>query len=392
MHAQPIVQRFIEARLGSIHASRRRVLGAAVWAVMQGHALSLMRLARGVIGAGGLKASLKRIDRLIGHARIAREADEIAAALLGALCRGVQPLVIAVDWTAVAPGGQFAELRATVTRLGMGRALTIYQQVYPQAQQGSPRVERQLLERLRQWIAPGTAVIVVSDAGFRRAWFAHLERLGWGWIGRVRGSVCLAHGPGPWERAATWFTRATTRAQRWSECQLTRGRPLACEVVLVRKRPLGRVPYCRPGHGGNTRSQRKAQRRGREPWLLAHSVRLHQYRPEQIVALYAQRMQIEECFRDSKCAQLGMGLELSRSRSAQRLHALLLIGTLAAYLLWHIGQLAEAEGLHRRFKATTRHRREISLLTLGLLLCAMPQIPLSDHAQSALAQRLGFRS
>ncbi|MCX7894105.1 MAG: transposase, partial [Burkholderiales bacterium] len=149
--------------------------------------------------------------------------------------------------------------------------------------------------------------------------------------------------------------------------------------------------YACAHQGAPKTAARKAQRRGREPWLLAHSPRLCHYRPDEIVAMYARRMQIEESFRDSKCAQLGMGLELSRSRSAQRLHALLLIATLAAYLLWHIGQLAEAEGLHRRFKATTRRAREISVITLGLLLCALPRIPLSEHAQEALERRLGIR-
>ncbi|HEV8645047.1 MAG TPA: hypothetical protein VGR01_05705, partial [Burkholderiales bacterium] len=75
---------------------------------------------------------------------------------------------------------------------------------------------------------------------------------------------------------------------------------------------------------------------------------------------------------------------------AQRLHALLLIHTLAAFLLWHIGQLAEAEGLHRRFKATTRTAREFSLITLACLLCALPQIPITSDALLALYQRLGL--
>ncbi len=392
MHAHLIVQRFIEAQLGSIHAARRRLLAAAVWAVMGGHALSLTRLARGVIGSGALKAALKRIDRLIGHARIGQEAAVAAAALLRLVGRGAQPLVIAVDWAPVSPGGTFAELRATVTRLGMGRALTVYQQVYAQAQQGSARAERMLLERLHQWIPLGTAVIIVTDAGFRRPWFARVEQLGWSWIGRIRGSVYMAHGPGPWEKAASWFARASGRARRWTDCWLTHSHPFACELVLVRKRPVGGLRYARPGHGPNTRDRHKAQRSAREPWLLAHSAQLHGYRPEEIVAMYAQRMQIEETFRDSKCAHLGMGLELSRSRSAERLHALLLIGTIAAFLLWHIGQLAEAEGLHRRFKATTRHRREISIITLAFLLCGLPRISFSDHARSALDQRLGIRS
>ena len=103
-------------------------------------------------------------------------------------------------------------------------------------------------------------------------------------------------------------------------------------------------------------------------------------------------MQIEENFRDSKSTQLGMGLEVSQSRSAPRLHALLLIGTLAAFLLWHIGQLAEAEGLHLRFKATNRVARELSIITLAKLLCALHSLPLTDVAIQVLNERLGLRT
>jgi hypothetical protein len=87
-----------------------------------------------------------------------------------------------------------------------------------------------------------------------------------------------------------------------------------------------------------------------------------------------------------------MGLEVSQSRSAPRLHALLLIATLAAFLLWHIGQLAEAEGLHLRFKATTRVARELSIITLAKLLCAQHSLPLTDVAIHALNERLGLRT
>src|SRR3989337_4071392 len=102
-------------------------------------------------------------------------------------------------------------------------------------------------------------------------------------------------------------------------------------------------------------------------------------------------MQIEENFRDNKSAVYGMGQDIGRSRSALRLHALLLIATLAAFVLWHIGQLAEAEGLHRRFKVTTRAARELSIITLARLLCALPCLPLTDSAIHSLYLRLGVR-
>ena len=101
MHAHVIVQRFIETQLTRIHAARRPALAAAVTALMQGHFLSLSRLARGLGGVAGLKAALKRIDRLIGHARIDAEAQSVAGAIVARLKAQGGPLVIAIDWSAV---------------------------------------------------------------------------------------------------------------------------------------------------------------------------------------------------------------------------------------------------------------------------------------------------
>lgn len=391
-HARKIVRGFVHRQLSLIHAARRELWCAAVSAVMGGHLLSLSRLARGLMDQSTQKAALKRVDRLLGNPRIAQEARVVAAALLRTLCRGGQPLVIAVDWSEVAPGGVFVELRAVATHTGMGRGLTIYQQVYPEKKLGNARVERALLKTLHEWVPAGVQVIVVTDAGFRRPWFTQVERLGWSWIGRIRAGVCVSREGTHWEQASAWFAQASGKACRWSDCWLTRRFRFACDMVLYRRRAVGRKHYGRAGHGSTAKARREASASAREPWLLAHAAQLRGFRAEEIVALYGLRMQIEENFRDSKSADLGMGLEVSQSRSAPRLHALLLIGTLAAFLLWHIGQLAEAEGLHRRFKATTRVARELSIITLAKLLCAQHSLPLTDIAIRVLNERLGLRS
>ena len=395
MHAHVIVQRFIETQLTRIHAARRPALTAAVTALMQGHFLSLSRLARGLCATTGLKAALKRIDRLIGHARIEDEARWVACAIAARLKTQGGPLVIAIDWSAVGPGGAFVELRASATVPGKGRGITIYQQVYPLSKLGNPKVERALLKALVAWIGPDVEVIVITDAGFRRAWLAQVERLGWGWIGRVRRGVHLgrtnARGLWCFTSAAHWFTKANGKARRESDCRLTKKAAWPCEVVLVRRPRAKRKFYRCPGHGSTSKATREARVSAREPWLLVHGARLRVYAPEQIVAFYAQRMQIEENFRDNKSMGYGMGQDIGRSRSALRWQALLLIATLAAFLLWHIGQLAEAEGLHRRFKATTRRARELSLITLARLLCALPKLPLTEFAVHVLYQRLGVR-
>lgn len=390
MHAREIVQRFFDQEpLQAMHAARRPTFAAAVLAVMRGHWLSVTRLARGLVKGGRCKAAIKRIDRLIGNARIGEEARVIGAALLARLVRMQTPLVIAVDWSAVSPGGGFAELRAAVTWPGMGRGLTVYQCVYAQREQGSGAAERALLKCLRTLIPAGTRVIVVTDAGFRLPWFQYVERQGWSWIGRIRGKTNLEHA-GSCERISTWFTKATAKATRWIDCALTRAR-LACDVVLYRCGRTRRKIYRCAGYGSTVRVTQDARRSAREPWLLAHSSDLRCHRPDEIVALYARRMQIEENFRDSKSTNFGMGQEVGRSRSASRLHALLLIATLAAYLLWHIGQVAEAEGLHRRFKATTRDSREFSLISLALLLISTSLwLPLTPEGARSLWRRLSI--
>lgn len=391
-HARKMVAGFVHKRLSLIHAARRELLCAAVSAVMGGHLLSLSRLARALMGQSTHKAALKRVDRLMGNQRIGQEAQVVGAALLRTMCQGGQPLVIAVDWSEVAPDGAFVELRAAVTRTGMGRGLTIYQQVYPESKLGNARAERALLKRLHGWMPAGVHVIIITDAGFRRPWFTQVERLGWSWIGRIRGGVCVSRDRTHWEQASAWFAKATGKACRWSECWLTRRFRFACDMVLYRRRAVGAQRYGRAGHGSTPKARREAKASAREPWLLAHSPQLRTFRAEEIVALYGQRMQVEENFRDSKSTPLGMGLEVSQSRSAPRLHALLLIGTLAAFLLWHIGQMAEAEGLHLRFKATTRLARELSIITLAKLLCALHSLPLTDVAIQVLNERLGLRT
>ena len=82
--------------------------------------------------------------------------------------------------------------------------------------------------------------------------------------------------------------------------------------------------------------------------------------------LYAQRMRIEQSFRDTKNLRVGFGLEIARSRSAPRFEMLLLMAHLASFVQRLIGESAKAQQLELEFMAARRAtRREISVLTLG---------------------------
>ena len=394
MHAQSIVQRFVRSHLQGMHAARRGVFAEAVWAAMSGCQLSLTRLSYKLMGQGFLKAALKRMDRFIGNQRIESESWLVAQALLHRLGSLSGPVIIAVDWSSISPGARFVTLRAGLTYPGMGRSLTVYEQVHPLGKLGNGKVESALLKQLRQWVPPGAQVILVTDAGFRRPWFKQAQALGWGWIGRVRRGVQVGQINDQhcrWKSVSQWFAMATGRAQRLSDCRLSKRFEWPCEVVLVRKRLSPAKAYGLPGHKPTPKAAQQARQSAHEPWMLVHCSRLNRYSPEQIVAWYGQRMQIEQSFRDTKSPTYGMGQTIGRSRCAARLQALLLIGTVAAYLLWHIGQLAESEGLHRRYKATTRPTRELSLITLALLLCRLPHLPLTDTAIEYLHLRLQIR-
>ena len=88
--------------------------------------------------------------------------------------------------------------------------------------------------------------------------------------------------------------------------------------------------------------------------------------PDAIINLYAQRMRIEQSFRDTKNARVGMGLENARSRSGARFEMLLLIAHLGSFVQRLIGERAREQQLELQFMTTRRKgRKEISVLTLG---------------------------
>ena len=77
-------------------------------------------------------------------------------------------------------------------------------------------------------------------------------------------------------------------------------------------------------------------------------------------------MRIEQSFRDTKNLRVGLGLDVARSRSKQRLEILLLIAHLALFVQRLIGECARQRQLELQFMSTRRaDRREISTLTLG---------------------------
>ena len=86
-------------------------------------------------------------------------------------------------------------------------------------------------------------------------------------------------------------------------------------------------------------------RRAREPRLVVSSPCLHHLAADAIVSQYAQRMKIEQSFRDTKNTRLGLGLDIARSRSGPRFEMLLLLAQLASFVQRLIGEQARHQQL-----------------------------------------------
>jgi hypothetical protein len=93
------------------------------------------------------------------------------------------------------------------------------------------------------------------------------------------------------------------------------------------------------------------------------------------VKLYAQRMRIEQQFRDTKNLALGMGLSQSKSRGQQRLQALLFIAHIAQLAKRLIGEAAKAKQLELQLMSNNaKNRNTISVMTLATRIIERPDL------------------
>ncbi len=127
------------------------------------------------------------------------------------------------------------------------------------------------------------------------------------------------------------------------------------------------LPFSLKSTSAKNKLSRQSANREREPWLLASNLPEDQWNPSKIVAIYKQRMQIEEGFRDVKSEHFGIGITHHRSRCPRRIEVLLLVSALANYIICLTGLQAREAGHEHRFQSNSLKRRSVlSLWRLGL--------------------------
>lgn len=390
MHALTILHRILSASLPQIHAKRLMSLLAAVEAVVSGSRLTLSDMGRGLSGPVSVKHNIKRVDRLLGNSNLHTEVQSLYEVLVRQCLEGVSTPLIVIDCSDLTADRHWQLLRASVAI--EGRSMTLYEQVHPQSRATSPRVHKAFLARLATMLPTGCVPILITDAGFRSVWFNLVNRMGWSWVGRIRNRDMISpENCETWAGCKTLYPLATTQAKSLGQYNYVRQHPIPCRLVLIKHPYQKRHHKSRLGKQVHSSRSLKNARAQREPWLLAASLKLNHLSAHAIVAVYAQRMQIEESFRDLKSDQFGLGFSSNRSTQKNRLNVLLLVANLALFVLRLIGEVGKERQMEFKFQSNTRRSRPVlSVINLALQLVRHGMAAFPPREFNAVLERLRY--
>jgi hypothetical protein len=312
-----------------------------------------------------IRQRIKRCDRLMSNKKLNDEILPIYAAMARrVIAPSSQPAII-VDWSDLRADQSRQLLRAAL--MVRGRAVVLYEEVHLRKDYTKPKVHRKFLQRLQSILPPMSRPVIITDAGFRAAWFKMVEGVGWAWIGRIRNRdmVRPCGCEQPWQGCKNLYTKANKNPKDLGHFDYVRSNAVACRLVLIKKRPKGRHQKTLAGKQSRSRQSLKNAAGQIEPWLLAVSPQLASLNAAQIVELYGGRMQIEQTFRDLKNPRWGLALSHTQTRNPQRLAVLLLIGALAMYALWLIGLAARASGYCIEYGSRKKAKNTLSVISLA---------------------------
>ncbi len=329
--------------------------------------MTVTYLGRGLKGLSKTdkKHDIKRADRLCGNTYLHSERIDFYKYMAESLIVNERHPLLIVDWSPVNGSEIFQLLRVSIP-MG-GRALTIYEKTYEESELNTRAAHQELLNAIKYCLPEGCRPIILADAIFKTPWFKAIENMGWYWVCRVRGNVQLSIDGENWQRSSDWFASANSKAASLGEIYFSKITKHPCIATLYKGRKKGRIKKKLRGGKSQCSTDKYQEKKAKEPWLLISCLpQKWDKNPNKVMKLYATRMQIEEAFRDTKNAKLGISLEFANSRTPERFDILLLIGALILYILWCIGFVAEQLNFHHSLQANTvKHRRVLSHIYLG---------------------------
>lgn len=337
------VQKFTKNLTKDLRQSQQQTINQVVCRMITCNCLLLAEIARGFETVVEFVHNLKRVFRYVDNQRITENQTKeiVASRLLHQLRRRLrlgaqQPLEVIIDWTSV---GDYQVLSALV---GVkSRAVPVLQWAIRkwEIEISQNRLEEQFLQSLRRSIPASERTIIVADRGFgRTALFRFLKSLGFSYLIRVKGDVCI---------------ELRGYSGKLKEYPVRVGQTFKLRKVLYHKTkryPLHLAINC-------------ARIAGKvSTWLLATDLSLQ---ARQIVEIYRRRFWCEESFRDQKQE---FGLEAVRVQEARRLENLLLALAIVFLILAVIGLRGEKLGYGDKFAGKKKGKLVLSWVQIALCL------------------------
>lgn len=359
MHAKGFLHKLLTP---VIHKTRVKVLSEVVITATTTKKLTLTALGRAIDLPIQERSGIQKVNRLLGNESLLNDYVHIVIATANLLIGNKKHPKIIVDWTKY-PNSEDAVIRAALTM--EGRALTLYEERHAIKKMGNRKVQKSFLKALKRILPIDCKPIIVTDAGFHNDWFKEVLKIGWDYVGRVRGMRKYRKlDSKKFIPCSNLFKQATRKVKNLGKMILTKNNPTENYFYLVKGKLKGRKALTKQGKVRRDKDSIAYSRAHREPWLLVSSLN-GRNAAKKVERIYSCRMTIEEAFRDLKSSRYGLGLDDSKTKIKKRRDILLLIAMLASLIAWIIGLAGEKMNLQYQFQSNSiKNRRVISLFEL----------------------------
>lgn len=365
MHSIELLHKTFEEKLPSIHKNRLKSLMLACEAALQENKVSLTGLGRAILNTNKESSNIQKVDRLLGNGALQTERELFYRIMLSYVIQENRQPWILVDWTCLNSTTNLYALRASVSM--KGRSIVIYEECHPKKYENNHAVHKAFLNRLKTLLPSYSTPIIITDAGFRAPWFAHVLKLNWHFVGRLRNkNLVFLEKDSSWVLSSSYFEQATRMPTHIGQGLLTEEGKVPAQFVLYKGKAKGRHQLNKNRKKSSSGKSKLYSKAHKEPWLLATSLPQAQDKPLLITNIFRHRMRIEENIRDTKSPHYGFGLKDSITRSAQRMNILLLIVAIATLIAWLAGLTTKYRGKAADFQVhSAKFTSALSLVFLG---------------------------
>lgn len=360
MHAQQFLHKLLSS---AIHIRRLNALSAVVEAAILAKNLSLTTLGRAIHLPIQERSGIQKVNRLFGNEHLLKDYASIFTLISGLLIGNKKNPAVIIDWTKY-PNSDDAVIRAAIEI--QGRAMTLYEERHSEKSIGNKEVQTSFLMNLRKILPTNCKPLIVTDAGFHNPWFKQILKMGWDYIGRIRGrKIYRPIDDDKFKPCSELHRHATKKVKSLGKMILTKVNQLETYFYLVKFKAKGRKAFACRGKWRSDKDSLDYARSHREPWLLISSLSKRNS-AKKIILIYKRRMGIEEAFRDLKSSQYGFGLKEGKTIIKMRRDIILLIAMLASLVVMLVGIVGEKMNLQYQFQSNSiKHRRVLSIFYLG---------------------------